>query len=61
MLAHPTESFGLVIFRAFWLRWLASFMAMVVFVVAFLLQPFWVGALLQYITDKSSGYVRIAG
>lgn len=52
---HPSASFTSVIVRAFFLRWLAGFTSKVVFICAYLLQPFWVGALVMYIDDRLVG------
>lgn len=49
---HPRTSFGAVIFRTFFWRWMCGFVGQCIFVGAFIMQPFWVGALLQYIADK---------
>ena len=49
---HPRTSFGAVIFRTFIWRWMVGFVGQFIFIGAFIMQPFWVGALLQYIADK---------
>ena len=52
---HPTASFTSVIIRAFILRWLAGFASKCVFICAYLLQPFFVGALVSFIDDQLLG------
>lgn len=54
---HPEapKSFTHAILRTFALRWLAGFMTKSTFVVAYLLQPFWVGSIVAYINDKMLG------
>jgi ABC-type antimicrobial peptide transport system permease subunit len=52
---RPGYSFSALLLRAFLRRWLAGFASSCLFVTAFLLQPFWVGALLQYIADNAAG------
>jgi hypothetical protein len=55
MAKHPRLRFSHAILRAYGRRWLAGLAAMCCFVVCFLLQPFWVGALLQYVADCAAG------
>lgn len=49
---HPDATFTSTILRAFALRWLAGFCAKCVFVTAYVLQPFWVGALVEYVNHR---------
>lgn len=49
---HPDATFTSTILRAFALRWLAGFCANCVFVTAYVLQPFWVGALVEYVNHR---------
>lgn len=55
MARHPTASFTSVIIRAFALRWLAGFASKCIFICAYCLQPFFVGALVSYIDDRLLG------
>jgi hypothetical protein len=55
MAADPSASFSQNLWRTFRTRWLVATLLDIVFVTCVFLQPFWLGALLEWMADKADG------
>jgi hypothetical protein len=55
MAADPSASFSQHLWRTFRTRWLVATLLNAVFLICVFLQPFWLGALLEWMADKADG------
>ena len=50
---HPKWSFGSILLWAFIPRYIPSAISKTIFAICFLLQPFWIGSLLEFVHDRA--------